>query len=317
MNLATMTKTTLAVDLGGTVIKAGRVENGRVVARAQLPGQSEGGAAQALARVAEQLRSLRTDEVAGVAIGLPTLVDAVACRVLVDMKGKYEGLAQTDLRAWAQRELHLPLHLENDAHAALLGEWRFGAGRGCDDLVMITLGTGIGTSVILRGKALRGRHSHAGNLGGHFVIDPHGLDCVCGARGCIEAQQSLRAMQRLAQQDPRFADSVLGKRGQPDFDYAALFAHRDTDALARDMLSRSLDLWGAMVQSLIHAYDPDRVIIGGGILRSRDAIVPHLQSFADRACTPGGAVRIVATELHDDAALLGLHTLFSHPPEYL
>src|SRR5205085_754759 len=153
-----------------------------------------------------------------------------------------------------RKSLGLPLRLENDAHAALLGEWRFGAGRGADDLVMITLGTGIGTSVLLGGRALRGRHAQAGNLGGHFVVDPKGFPCVCGSRGCLEAQQHRHAIRTLARDDPRFASSALSL--ESSIDYASLFRLRESDELARSLLERSFNLWGMLVVSLIHQFDP-------------------------------------------------------------
>ncbi|MFT3787014.1 MAG: ROK family protein [Tepidisphaeraceae bacterium] len=305
----------LAVDLGGTVIKAGRVYDGRVVQRASIASRSELGIAQALPRLALMLHDLRQDDTAGIAIALPTLVDSRQGKVLVQMKGKFDGLVDADLQAWCIREFGLPLRIENDAHAALLGEWRFGAGRDCDDLVMITLGTGIGTSVLIGGKPLRGRHGQTGNLGGHVVVDPNGFNCVCGGQGCIEAQQHLCAVEQIARSDARFVSSAL--RSAEQIDYATLFALRDTDDLARDLLTRTLDLWGILVVTLIHQFDPTRVLVGGGIMRSRDVILPHLQTFAGRACTPGRRVEVGAASLGDDAALVGLASLFSHPPEFI
>jgi glucokinase len=305
----------IAIDLGGTVVKLGLVRDGAIVARRTLDAYSERGLAQVLPRLAAAIRELRMDDISGIGLAIPTLVDARRNRVLAPMLGKYDGINHFDFVAWCAGEFAMPIKLENDAHAALLGEWRFGAARGCTDAVVVTLGTGIGTSVLFGGRPLRGTHSQTGNLGGHFVIDPHGFDCVCGARGCLEAQQHLNAVRSIARSDARFASSLLAQPG--DFTYADLFDLRGKDPLARDLVQRSLDLWGALVVSLSHAYDPERIIIGGGVMRSGNVIVPHLQSFADRACTPWGKVRIVPAQLADDAALLGVASLFSQPPEYL
>lgn len=306
---------TLAIDLGGTRVKVGRVEDSTVVAQTTLDARSEQGLDQVLPRLMEVLRQMRTSDVQAVGLALPTLVDGRAHRVLADMKGKYEGLKGFDFVGWCRHELDLPLRMENDAHAALLGEWRAGSGTGCDDLVLITLGTGIGTSVLINGRCLRGRHGQAGNFGGHLVMDPAGFSCGCGGQGCVEAQQHLNVVVRLAKSDPAFRRSKLSEVAT--IDYSSLFGLRDHDDLARRLSDRSLDIWGSLVVSLIHQFDPQRVIVGGGILRSGHVILPHLQLFADRACTPWGRVQVVPATLGDQAALVGLASLFTYPPEYL
>jgi glucokinase len=305
----------IAIDMGGTVIKAGLVEAGRVARRDQIEGRSEEGVAQAMPRLAALIRSLGLEGVTGVGLALPTLVDVRTGRVMMTMKGKYDGLHELDLPAWSMREFGLPLKLENDVHAAILGEWRFGAGIDETDLVMFTLGTGIGTSVIINGRPLRGAHAQAGNLGGHFLIDPDGFDCVCGARGCLEAQQHLHALRTLARRDRRFADSPLSRLDP--IDYAALFQHAPADPLAGDLLRRSLDLWGLLAVTLVHQFDCRTLIVGGGILKSRDVILPHLQRFLDRACTPWGRVNLLPAALGDDAALLGMAVTLDQPQPYL
>jgi glucokinase len=305
----------IAIDMGGTVIKAARVEQGSCGRVRTIQAQSAQGTAQALPRLAELIRQFDLTDISGVGLALPTLVDAKNTRVLVDMKGKYEGLFGIDLAQWARDEFGLPIRIENDAHAALLGEWRCGSGRGCGDLVMITLGTGIGTSAIIQGKPLRGRHSQAGNLGGHIVIDPDGFPCGCGGRGCIEAEQHLNAVNQLARQDAAYADSALSKLAR--FDYRQLFELADSDDLSRRLRDRTLSIWGGLIVSLIHVFDCERVIVGGGIMNSREAIVPSLQAAADRALTPWGRVQVVATELGDSAALLGMASLFETPTDYL
>lgn len=305
----------LAVDMGGTNIKIGLVENDAITRRETLPAHSERGAEQALRRTAEVLRSMKTPAVAGVGFAFPTLVDVRVNRVVGQMIGKHEGLTTIDFGRWAREELDLPVRVENDAHAAILGEWRFGAGRGCDDLVMMTLGTGIGTSVIINGHPLRGKHAQAGNLGSHMVLDPHGFSCVCGARGCGEAQQHLNAIGQLARADPDFARSALAT--ESTIDYAALFRLSDGDALAKRLLERSLDIWGTMAVSLVHQFDCERIILGGGIMRSREIILPRVERWLATACTPWGRVNAAASELGDDAALFGMAVSVGETLQYI
>jgi glucokinase len=311
------------IDFGGTVIKVGLVRDGRVIASSSMPARSEQGLAPQLPRVVAGIEKLlaqnqlRLADCAGVGVSFPGLIDPQRVRITSTPAQKYDDAKEIDLVTWAQEKLGLSLRLENDAHAALLGEWQFGAGRGCDDLVVITLGTGIGTSALIRGQLLRGRHHQAGVLGGHFIVTPNGRRCGCGARGCVETESSSRHLGEIAREDPAFVSSAISK--EPAIDFAAVFRLAAAgDALAGKLRDRSMDYWGATVVNLIHAFDPERVVIGGGIIRSADVIVPHLQRFVnDNAWTPWGKVKVVAAELGDDAGLLGLSALFSAPLRYV
>jgi glucokinase len=316
---STSSKPILAVDLGGTTIKFGIMRNGTIIQRGRIDSHSQQGIAQALERLADASKPLLDGAIADVALAIPTFVDSRTNRVLMVLKDKFDGLREFDLATWAKSNFggsgESTVRIENDAHAALLGEWRAGAGRGKQNLVMITLGTGIGTSVIIGGKPLRGPHAQAGNFGGHFVIDPHGYDCPCGNRGCVEAMQNVPAINAIARADSRFASSSL--KSMDRFDYADLFEHSKSDELAASILTRSLDLWGALVVSLIHQFAPDRVIIGGGVMRSHAIMLPHLQRFADRAMAYWKPIDVVAAGLGDDAALIGMASLIAQPPEFI
>lgn len=313
--------TILAVDVGGTNVKAGVVQDGTVIKTSVLDARGASGATQMLDRLVPFLGELLTasavptSECSGVGIALPTLVDSRKTSVLADMQGKFEGLKDIDVAEWCQREMKMPLRIENDAHAALLGEWRFGSGRDAEDLVMITLGTGIGVSVILGGKPLRGTHSQTGNLGSHLVMQPDGPRCACGGRGCAESLHYISTVNRLARDDDRFSSSALAASDQ--FTYADLFRLAPSDKLAESLLKRSMDIWGALCVSLIHAFDPTRVILGGGVMRSASVILPHVQGWAKRACTPWGEVEVVTGGLGDAAALLGMASMFENPPSFI
>lgn len=309
----------LAVDAGGTRIKLGWVEGGRVLARATLDARSDEGLAPQLPRIAEALRSLSPSplplspgrergSVGGLGMAFPSLVDAETGRVTRD-SGKYRDAMDLDLGAWAERELGVPFAIENDARMACIGEWRHGAGRGTDDLVMVTLGTGVGTAAIMGGRVVRGRHGQAGILGGHFVVAPRGHRCPCGAIGCVEAEASTAALPALAAEDPGFAESALGDA--VPLDYAATFAAAARgDALATRLRDRALEVWGALAVSLVHAYDPEVMVFGGGILAAGEAVLGSIRRRVERdAWMPWGRVRIAASELGDDAALVACEWL--------
>ncbi len=310
-------------DLGGTLIKCGLVKDGSLLAQATLPAVSQHGLGAALPRIGDCLRALcaqrglSPDMLGGAGIGVPTLVDARAGKILCTLGTKYPDADRVDVPGWFAAEFSLPVKLENDAHAALLGEWRFGAGRGVDDLVMVTLGTGIGTSVLLQGRPLRGVHWQAGNLGGHFVMQPLGRPCGCGGQGCVEAITQKAALVEAARKDVRWQQSLLSSSNEVD--YAVIFeAAKRGDKLALSLRNRSLEYWGALLVSLIHAYDPVRVIVGGGIMQSADVILPCLRSYVDcHALTPWGKVQVAAASLGNGAALLGVSVLFMMGADYL
>jgi glucokinase len=117
-------------------------------------------------------------------MAVPFVVDPLGQRIPSAPREKYPDASDIDLRAWARERFGLDLRIENDAHAALLGEWRHGAGQGSDDFVMLTLGTGIGCSVLIGGRPLRGKRFQAGVLGGHLIADPGVAACgACPASG--------------------------------------------------------------------------------------------------------------------------------------
>ena len=181
--------------------------------------------------------------------------------------------------------------------------------RGCRDVGMLTLGTGIGSSVILDGVPLRGRHGSAGNLGGHVVASVDGRPCTCGGLGCAEAEASGWAIGPIAASHPGFGASALAAEACVDYHAIFRLAGRG-DRVAIEVRDRSVRVWAAAVVSLIHAYDLERVILGGGVMRAAEAILAPVRAHVDRhAWTPWGSVDIVAAELGNDAGMLGVAAL--------
>jgi glucokinase len=185
---------------------------------------------------------------------------------------------------------------------ALVGEWKHGAGRGSDNVVMLTLGTGLGTSAVIEGQLLRGKHGQAGVLGGHTTVRYGGRECSCGNIGCAEAEASTAFLAQVAVTLPGWESSSLRKLAT--LDYAAVFEHAG-DACARKLRDHSVQVWATLAVNLIHAYDPEVVIVGGGIMASADVVLPAVSDYVRRhAHTPWGKVRVVASELGDTAALV-------------
>jgi len=305
---------TIALDLGGTRIKIGVIEGNAILASSMIEAFSTNGLRARLASIEEAvfelLRSYRIalNDIAGIGISVPGIVDPRQKTVL-SVNQKYFDSVGFDFRGWAHEKFGLPIYLENDARAALVGEWKYGAGQGCDNLVMVTLGTGVGGATIIEGKLLHGKHHQAGCLGGHFTINFVGQLCNCGNIGCVETEASSWSLPQQAMSDAEFPASLLAKNGT--IDYERLFAAaKRNDALADKLVHNSLLAWGSCVVNLIHAYDPETVIIGGGIMRSADVILPFIRKYVDSlAWTPWGKVSIVTARDTDNAALFGIAAL--------
>lgn len=302
--------TYLACDLGGTHTKVGAVRHGTVVARASIMSHASAGLRPHLPRIAHSLRDVASSagvepsECAGVSFAVPGLVDRDGRRVS-RIHQKFEDAVTIDVNRWSTLEFGIGSVLDNDARAALIGEWRHGAGRGANNLLMITLGTGIGVAVVVDGVVLRGAHGAAGVLGGHLRLDLQGRRCMCGMNGCAEAEASTWALRELAGELP-------GVAGAADLDYEALARLVGTGPEYDRLWNRSLEIWSAMILDLAHAYDPERIIIGGGIARNHDVVERLATALDGDPWSTGSAVRVVATELGDDAALCAAPWLVDH-----
>lgn len=306
----------LACDVGGTTIKLGLVRGARVLARAEMPAQAQRGLAGAINRIGRRTRTLcreaglRPGQLGGFGLAFPGIVEPRTERILSTPARKFDDAKELDVANLVRRTFNLPLRVCNDANAALAGEWRFGAARGCRSVVMMTLGTGIGTSAILDGVRLRGLHGQAGCLGGHLTANLNGRTCLCGNVGCAESEASTWALPAQARALPDFAASRLARAKILDF--AAVFrAAALGDACALTLRDRAIRVWSLTLVSLIHAYDPECAVIGGGIMRSGSILLPRLRRYVARhGWTPWGKVNIKPAMLGDDAALLGVAWLF-------
>jgi glucokinase len=314
--------TVLACDIGGTRMKIGIVRDGRVLAQTIVPANSKIGLKPNLPKLKaawlELLAGLKIEagDCAGISVAFASLIDVKCGRVLAEY-GKYADAMDLDLRAWARQEFGLPLAIENDARMAMVGEWLAGAGRGFDNLVMITLGTGLGTAAIIDGVVLRGKHGQAGVLGGHFTVTTGGRKCNCGNVGCAEAEASTVFLPEIVKSRADYPASKLAQAKV--LSYADIFRlAAEGDACSRAIRDHSLEVWSSLAVNLIHAYDPEILILGGGIMASAKAILPFIQNYVDRhAHTPWGQVRVQASELGDQAVFAASEWLLEEQMEWL
>lgn len=300
----------LAIDLGGTHATCGIVEDRTILACEAIPADSAKSLSALLPRVIEtfhrlaQKTGLSIHDCEGVAAGFAGLVDTRAGRV-VSTNAKYEGAPQLDLPGWSRANLGLPLRIENDARMALLGEVYAGAASGFTEVVMMTLGTGIGGVAMIEGKLLRGKHSQAGCLGGHLPVLFTGRRCTCGAIGCAEAEAGGWSLPLIVNEWPGASASALAKYQNVGF--KELFAEAAAgDQVALAIRDRCISVWCADAVALVHAYDPELIVMGGGVMKSAAIILPVVEAHVQKyAWTPWGKVQVRAAKLGNDAALLG------------
>src|ERR1700690_3287509 len=217
-----MTRPAIGIDLGGSHATIALVKDDQILGSRRVSLDSAQPLQPALDAFADAIRHLLAErqmdasDCEGLALGFCGLADARIGRVVSTNK-KYEDAPSIDFNAWCKEEFGLRFGIENDARMALLGERHVGAARGCDDLVMITLGTGIGGAAMIEGKLLRGRHAQAGCLGGHLPAKVGGRPCTCGAIGCLEAEASGWSLPFLASEWRGFSASKLAARDNIDF----------------------------------------------------------------------------------------------------
>ncbi len=305
----------LAVDLGGSHVGCGIVEQRHVLAERTFSAVALS-AQEVLTAVEGGLRDC-LDEAGiipsmaqGIAIGYPGIVCSSTNEILSPLN-KYSDMSGEALTTWARSSFDLPLRLENDARLALLGEVWAGAAQGADDVVMVTLGTGIGGAAMIGGRLLRSKAGHAGNLGGHIPVRMDGRRCACGAVGCAEAEASTSTLPDLCRTWPGFATSSLSKEKRINFQ--ALFNAVDAcDAVAKQILAYCLQVWSVLTVALIHAYGPELVIFGGGVMHRGEEILSPVRSYVEEHTwrTSRGLPRIEAAKLGSRAALLGAASLF-------
>lgn len=300
----------LAVDLGGTHATCALVEDKAVLCAKTVPTEGSKGLGSVLPLLAQTLQAVareggaKPSEIPGLAFCFCGLVDHSRGKV-ISTNAKYDDAPSLDLARWCEQSLGVQFQIENDARMALLGESYAGAALGFRDIVMITLGTGIGGAAMIQGRLLRGKHAQGGCLGGHLPVLFNGRRCTCGAIGCAESEAAGWSLPEVCRATRGYASSPLAN--EPAITFERLFYHAGAgDSVAREVRDRCLAVWGALIVGLIHAYDPEVVVLGGGVMQSASSILPFLQDYANRhAWTPWGKVSVRCARLGNQAALLG------------
>ncbi len=306
--------TLLAFDIGGTRIKAGVLREGTLLTFETITLPDRATSSDLLTCI----RSLGTQlmaqhDVAAIGIAIRGIVDAQAGTVM-EVNGPLSTMIGQPLATMIAAILQRPTSIENDARMYALGELLDGAGQGCQNLLCLTLGTGVGCSVALNGRMLRGERGVGGILGGHMTIQADGPQCSCGNRGCLEAYIGSEALQAEVRAVLMTEQETLLRKGSGT-PQDLFIATESGDALAQQIVQRFITYLGAGIVSLIHVYDPDRVVIGGGIAHATAQFLPEVQAYVDtHAWTlPRRRVQLVPALLGDAAALFGLAAWLRNP----
>ena len=289
-----------AIDIGGTKIAAGIVDgDSRVLARRSAPTPAAAGPGAVLALAARLVRTASADaglELAGIGVGTAGVVDPVGGTIL-EATDAIRDWAGTLVASALAADLGVPVHVENDVTAFLLGEAAAGAAAGLADVIAITIGTGIGGALLVGGHLVRGRTCVAGNIGHVPSPEAGSRRCACGRPGHLEAFASGPAM-----------TAVYGERsGEAVADLREVARRaKDGDALAERVLRDGATAVGRIVGGLVNVLDPALVLLGGGVLGVGSWYLDELtRAVAREVLAPLDPVPVRAASLGGDAMLVG------------
>ena len=304
----------LALDIGGTNFRLALAdERGRVLKRRSGPTRPEEGPESFLGRVKGEVEELLSPDmrrmVKGVGVGAAGPLDLESGMLL--HPPNLPGWHHVPLKSMLEESLGFPVWLRNDVDLGALGEHRFGAGRGFKQLIYLALGTGIGGGVILDGQLLSGTRVSAMEAG-HMVISPDGPRCNCGRKGCLESLASgtaiaRRAAERLFQGgQSRLSEMVGGKAEQVTAELVVRAAGKG-DRLAQQVLQEAGRWLGIGVVNLILLFDPEMVIIGGGVAGAGDFLLEPVRQAVKRWVVPyfEREVPVVQSRLGGNSNLMG------------
>ena len=303
----------IALDLGGTQVRAALVDrHGQVHNRVAAPTSAAQGPEVILRQLRDAALAMRNgvdpDCILGVGVSAPGPLNS-AEGVSLSMP-TIRGFENVNLRQPLELALDLPVWFENDASAAALGEWRFGAGMGLHNFVYITVSTGIGGGVIIDDRLLRGRLGLAAEVG-HMTIIRNGETCSCGNSGCWEAYASgtafiRRARERIENSSSSFlANSTVPLHGQAIFDAAA-----QGDTLAIELVSEEAEFLGIGIANLLHLYSPETIVVGGGMSTHLEVLRPGISAKVREAAMKGFEdIPIVRATLEGNSGLIGAAAL--------
>jgi glucokinase len=310
-------KAVLTVDAGGTKVLMAVVQpDGEILSRRYYLTEAERGVRAVINKLSSDInksidaaRSEGTEPI-GIGIGIAGVLDVD--KGLVTSSPNLPGWRNIPIRDTIAARSDLPTYIINDASAAALGEYRFGAGKGCDSMLYMTVSTGIGGGIIANGELYTGVDGCAGEFG-HMTIVPDGPQCHCGNFGCLEALASgwaiaKEAITRIRNGENSYITEVVGGRIEDITAEAIAAAARKNDQLACEIVDKAASYLGIGLANLVNIFNPELIVIGGGLSKMGDMLLrPARRIIKERAFKlPAKTVHVVRAHLGGNAGIVGV-----------
>ena len=283
-----MKKNRIGIDVGGTNVKIALVDDsGKIIYSNSVPTRAEMGYEYTVNNIKQAIydllkeTKLEAKEIEGIGFGFPGQVDYKSG--VVRLAPNIPGWVDVPIAKMIEDEFHIPTRVDNDVRCAALGELKYGAGKGCENLICITVGTGIGSGLIVNGKLVRGASNAAGEIG-HIKLQIHdGPICGCGDTGCMEAFASGPAIVAMAEEyilggkSTKYREMANGGDITP---FIVAEAAKAGDPVARRIFSRIGEYIGIGMASVVNLLNPEKIIIGGGVGETVEVVPAQLGNTA-------------------------------------
>ena len=314
-----MTLKRIGIDVGGTNVKIALVnDEGKILYSNSVPTRAEMGYEYTVNNIKQAIydllkeKKLESKDIQGIGFGFPGQVDYKAG--IVRNAPNIPGWVEIPFAKIFEDEFHIPTRVDNDVRCAALGELNYGAGKGCENLICITVGTGIGSGLIVNGKLVRGASNAAGEIG-HIKLQMNGGPiCGCGDTGCLEAFASGPAIVALAEDYIKGGKSTKYRElanGAPITPYIVCEAAKAGDPVAQRIFTIIGEYIGIGMASVVNLLNPEKIIIGGGVADAGEYLLnPLSETLKKRAMKIAGeTVKIVHAELGNTAGVIGASLL--------
>jgi glucokinase len=226
----------------------------------------------------------------------------------------FEEIQDFNFKEWVQVNTGLQLRMENITRSELLGEWNYGVGKGCENILQFTIGNRIATSVIMNGEVLVGRNFSQGLLGGHVIVKQNGRRCnaPCNSYGCLESEASERVLAQLVKEHELYKESSL--RNESVIGFPELRAHVEKgDGCAKQIFDHCIEYWALGLVSLTHLFEPELIIMGGKLVHDDDTILQSIRKvFDQRVWEERRGIKINKSSVPDAGSLKGASFIFEN-----
>lgn len=300
----------IGIDLGGTKISGALADlNGKILSQYTMSTKAIEGEKAVLSRIIEVIETVMSkanktnDMIRAIGIGSPGPLDSKEGVIIVTPNLPFKNF---QLVKPIMEKFNIPTYLDNDANVAAIGEYMLGSGIGTRNMIYITVSTGVGGGAILDGKIYRGSTSNALEIG-HTTILPDGPKCNCGNNGCIEALSSGTAIARQAREAVSNGLETSLNNYEAISSYEVFKEANAGDKIAKEILEKSFTYLGIGVANVITSFDPDMVVIGGGVSKGGNILFDIVQREVNKRCfkTMSEHTRIVPAKLGTDAGVIG------------